>query len=53
MLEAFTKLPFACAFSTSLSVRTYGVLNGSGKAPKLNPKLSSMVSFWSSTPDSK
>ena len=39
-----TAFPRARELSTSLSVRTYGALNGSGKALNRNPKLSSIVS---------
>ena len=51
--ETLTNLPCAPELGTSLLVRTYGALNGSGNALKANPKLSSIVSPRSSAPDAK
>ena len=46
-------LPSAWELRTSLSVLTYGALNGSGKALKAKPKLVSMVSTCRKVPAAK
>ena len=51
--DRFTKSPLAPEVATSLVVRTYGALNGSGNALNWNPKLSSMVSARRRVPSVK